>query len=133
MRSKSENNIRERTMAAIPACLSGWIIPGLGHFIIGCRTRAIMFFGVVMMLFAVGLYLDGELFAVGSGDILSKLAGLAEIGVGLPYFVVDMLELGKGNVTSVTYEYGYTFLIVAGLMNMLIVLDVFDIAVGRKN
>jgi len=34
---------------------------------------------------------------------------------------------------AVTYEYGYTFLIVAGLLNMLIVLDVFDIAVGRKD
>ena len=33
---------------------------------------------------------------------------------------------------AITYEYGNTFVIVAGLLNMLVVLDVFDIAKGRK-
>ncbi len=33
---------------------------------------------------------------------------------------------------AVTYEYGNAFLIVAGLLNMLVVLDAWDIAVGRK-
>ena len=39
---------------------------------------------------------------------------------------------GAGNVIAVTYEYGNTFLIVAGLLNMLVVIDAFDIAMGRK-
>ena len=33
---------------------------------------------------------------------------------------------------GVTYEYANTFLIVAGLLNTLVVIDAFDIAVGRK-
>ena len=37
-----------------------------------------------------------------------------------------------GDVTSITYEYGTTFTLTAGLMNLLLVLDVFDIAQGRK-
>ena len=37
-----------------------------------------------------------------------------------------------GTVTAVTYEYGNCFLIVAGLLNSLVVLDAFDIAMGRK-
>ena len=65
-------------------------------------------------------------------DLLTRLAAAAEIGVGLPYFVAKMLGYGVGDVTSVTYEYGYTFCIVAGLMNALIVLDAYDIALGRK-
>jgi hypothetical protein len=32
----------------------------------------------------------------------------------------------------VTWEYGNCFLIVAGLLNALVVLDAFDIAMGRK-
>jgi len=32
----------------------------------------------------------------------------------------------------VTYEYGNTFLLVAGLLNYLVMLDAFDIAAGRK-
>ena len=39
---------------------------------------------------------------------------------------------GAGGVVAVTYEYGNAFLIVAGLLNMLVVLDAYDIAQGRK-
>ena len=42
------------------------------------------------------------------------------------------LGLGGGDVRAVTYEYGNTFLLVAGLLNYLAMLDAFDIAVGRK-
>ena len=31
-----------------------------------------------------------------------------------------------------TYEYGNAFLIVAGLLNMLVVIDAYDVALGRK-
>ena len=31
-----------------------------------------------------------------------------------------------------TYEYGNTFLVAAGLLNSLVVLDAYDIALGRK-
>ena len=39
---------------------------------------------------------------------------------------------GAGNVIAQNFEYGNAFLIVAGLLNMLVVLDAFDIAQGRK-
>ncbi len=42
------------------------------------------------------------------------------------------MGLGRGDVVAITYEYGNTFIIAAGLLNMLVVLDVFDIAKGRK-
>jgi hypothetical protein len=32
-----------------------------------------------------------------------------------------------------TYEYGNTFLLIAGLLNYLVMLDSFDIAAGRKS
>jgi hypothetical protein len=32
----------------------------------------------------------------------------------------------------VTWEYGNTFLIVSGLLNFLVILDAYDIAMGRK-
>ena len=123
----------DNVAAAIPACVSGWLVPGLGHFMLGRRVRGLIFFAVVTMMFVLGLYWGGELFELRGVDLLTLLAGLAELGVGLPYFVADLLGRGGGSVTSVTYEYGYTFLIVAGLLNMLIVLDVFDIALGRKD
>jgi hypothetical protein len=35
-------------------------------------------------------------------------------------------------VVAITYEYGNAFMMVAGLLNMLVVLDAFDVAQGRK-
>jgi hypothetical protein len=43
-----------------------------------------------------------------------------------------MAGWGPGEVVAATYEYGNTFLIVAGLLNALVVLDAFDLASGRK-
>lgn len=50
----------------------------------------------------------------------------------MPYFIASGLGLGPGLVTAASYEYGNAFLIVAGLLNMLVVLDAYDIALGRK-
>jgi len=50
----------------------------------------------------------------------------------LPYFVAKIAGLGAGQVIAITYEYGNTYVIVAGLLNMLATLDAFDIALGRK-
>jgi len=48
------------------------------------------------------------------------------------YFIAKGIGYGLGDVTAVTYEYGNAFLIVAGLLNMLVVIDAFDVAMGRK-
>ena len=40
--------------------------------------------------------------------------------------------IAKDDVRAVTYEYGNAFLIVAGLLNMLVVIDAYDVAMGRK-
>jgi len=42
------------------------------------------------------------------------------------------LGYGAGDVRAVTYEYGNAFLVVAGLLNLLVVIDAYDIALGRK-
>ena len=50
----------------------------------------------------------------------------------MPYFVASALGAGAGNVRAVTYEYGNAYIIVAGLLNLLVVIDVYDVALGRK-
>jgi hypothetical protein len=52
--------------------------------------------------------------------------------VGLAYFVALRSGAGQGVMTAQTFDYGWAFLIVSGLLNYLIVLDAFDIAQGRK-
>jgi len=81
---------------------------------------------------AIGIAIEGRLFPFQLAEPLAGLAAVAEVGVGFPYFVAWALGLGAGRVLAVTYEYGNAFLITAGLLNMLVVVDVYDIALGRK-
>ena len=83
-------------------------------------------------MFAFGLWLQGRLFPFEISQPLVALMAVADIGVGLPYFVARTAGIGAGEVVAITYEYGNTFIIAAGLLNMLVVLDAFDIAKGRK-
>lgn len=83
-------------------------------------------------MFALGLFLQGRIFPVELSQPLVALAALADMGIGIPYFVARVMGYGAGLVTAVTYEYGNTFLIVAGLLNTLVVIDAFDISMGRK-
>jgi hypothetical protein len=83
-------------------------------------------------MFVIGLLLHGRIFPFELGEPLVALAAAADLGAGAPWIVARMLDAGAGVVTATTYEYGNTFLIVAGLLNALVVLDAFDIAMGRK-
>lgn len=110
----------------------GWLVPGLGHLLLGRRLRAAVFFGVITVAFVVGILLQGELILPRPGDVLSYLAAIAIVGNGSPFFVARYLGLGRGVVTSAGYEFGNTFLLTAGMMNLLLLLDIFEIVRGHK-
>jgi hypothetical protein len=110
-----------------------WLIPGLGHLLLGRRLRASVFFAVIAVAFVVGLLLDGELMLPHPGDPLSYLAAIATVGNGVLFAVARLLGLGQGVVTAPGNEFGNTFLLTAGMMNLLLILDTHDIAVGKKD
>jgi hypothetical protein len=113
-------------------CLAAWAVPGAGHFWFGRRSKGIVFLVVLPLMFAIGLAAQGRLFPFEMSDPLVGLAALANLGIGAPYFIASALGLGEGEARAVTYEYGNSFIIVAGLLNLLVVIDAYDIALGRK-
>lgn len=113
-------------------CLASWIVPGAGHFWLGRRGKGLVFLVALPLMFAIGLAADGRLFPFDFSEPLVGLAALADLGIGLPYLVASLAGAGAGQVRQVTYEYGNAFLIVAGLLNLLVVVDAYDVAVGRK-
>jgi len=113
-------------------CLASWAIPGAGHLWLGRRTKGLIFLVALPLMFAIGLALHGRLFPFDLSEPLVGLAALADLGIGVPYFIASSLGYGGGEVRAVTYEYGNAFLIVAGLLNLLVVIDAFDVAMGRK-
>jgi hypothetical protein len=113
-------------------CIAAWLIPGAGHLWAGRRLKGLVFLLTLPVMFSVGLLLQGRIFPFEPGQPLVALASLADLGIGATYFVARALGHGGGNVVAATYEYGNAFLIVAGLLNMLVVIDAWDIALGRK-
>jgi hypothetical protein len=111
----------------------GWLVPGAGHLLQGQARKAAIFFSVLLLMCVTGMAFGGRLFPLRLVDPLVFLAALAEWGLGLPRVVAALGGFGDGDVVAVTYEYGNTFLIVAGLLNALVVFDAYDIAMGRKD
>ena len=122
--------MKARTVIAI---ILAYLVPGAGHLYLGRRGRAVAFFAIVVIMFLIGISIDGELYTLAraNGSALRILAALGTAGAGVMYFGALMAGV-HGDITSITYEHGTAFAITAGLMNLLLMLDVFDIAEGRK-
>jgi len=62
---------------------------------------------------------------------------IANLGTGLLYILSWLMGVGFSDdpqlAARATYEYGTTFLLIAGLLNYLSMLDAFDISAGRKS
>jgi hypothetical protein len=127
----TEGRPLERTPMAL-VCLAAWAVPGAGHLWLGRRSVGLMLFVALPLMFAIGLAIRGQIFPFDITQPLIGLAAIADLGIGLPYFVAKALGFGGGDVRAATYEYGNVFIIVAGLLNLLVVIDAYDIASGRK-
>ena len=131
--------LARRTVAVILA----WLVPGAGHLVLGKRGRALLFFLTIVGAFIFGLILNGHLYwptpdpsATFRFDLITVLWFFAQIGSGLCYVASYVLGLGTAAIpqaaASPTFEYGNTFMFLAGLLNYLVIHDAFDIAAGRK-
>jgi len=136
-------------------CLLAWLLPGLGHVYLGRRRSGLVFFAVVLATFLLGVTSDGaaslidprqpltylatfDNLAIGPIEIVSRYATFGRLVYRAPAEETDprqaeLTDAIRRRVRSVTYEYGNTFLLTAGLMNMLLILDAFDVATGRKD
>ena len=128
----------DRTSAAaepavlVLVCLAAWLVPGAGHLWLGRRQKGLVFLVALPLMFLTGLWLQGRIFPFELSEPLVGLAAIANLGIGLPWFLAQAFDAGRGVVTAATYEYGNTFMIVTGLLNFLVILDAFDIGMGRK-
>jgi hypothetical protein len=113
-------------------CVGAWLIPGGGHLWLGRRQKGLIFLLALPLMFMTGIWLQGHIFPFEVSEPLVALAAVANLGIGVPWFLARMLEMGGGVVTAASYEYGNCFMIVAGLLNFLVILDAFDVALGRK-
>ena len=132
----------ESTPRAWAMGAAGLLLPGAGHLLQGHWMRALILGGAVWMCFVCGLLMGGHMFSLG-GDaqglsaLLQVPPMIANMGAGLLYLTSWFFGIGFADdpqsAARATYEYGNTFLLIAGLLNYLSMLDAFDISVGRKS
>ncbi len=123
---------RRRAPPGLAAVLA-WAFPGLGHLYLGRRKTAFAYAAIVTVTFLLGLSFQGRLYTIDSSQPLTILATFAVSGVGLLNIGARFLSDNPGGaILAPTYEYGCAYLLTAGLMNLLLMLDAWDIASGRK-
>ena len=110
----------------------GWLVPGAGHWVLGRRGRAATFLAIIAASFLLGCYLEGELYHA-LGQPLATLATLSCAATGAIYFLFLFVFDYSSNLQAAGYEYGKAFILTAGLMNVLVILDVLDIGRGEKD
>lgn len=134
----SEKAVSESTVShsdwamAVRVMLVAWLVPGVGHLMLGKRWRAVGFALIIFSALAIGVSLDGNLYEIVRDRPLSILATLASMGMGVPYFFLRFGIGYSGDMVAPGFEYGSAFILTAGLMNLLLVLDCWDLVAGRK-
>jgi hypothetical protein len=122
-----------KKIKAVFATLCALLFPGLGHLVLGKWIRALLFAFAILLLFALGIFLEGKLYYLDLSQPILNLPFLASASTGLPYLLARSWGYGAGNLENPSFDYGTTFVVVAGLLNLLVTLNAYDISVGRKH
>jgi len=112
--------------------LAGWSIPGLGHLMLHRRGRGLAFFVAVAGLAITGYLMRGNVFPLHSADVFGSIGFLADAGAGVFYPLARFLERHGPDVSRAAGDYGTRFIAAAGVVNILSVIDAFEIARGRR-
>lgn len=88
-------------------------------------------------MFLLGLMMRGALFSPMSGDLLTTViywgGFLGNLMSGLLYFLTVWLGYAVQDMAGHVHDYGTKFLVAAGLLNVLGMVDAYEIARGQKD
>ncbi len=124
---------RNRGALAPFAAIAGWLVPGFGHLLLGRWGRALGFFVAVGGLAIAGYLMRGNVFPPHSTDPFGTLGFLADAASGVFYYLAHIIEAHGPDVSRAAGDYGTRYIAAAGVVNVLAVFDVLEIASGRRN
>ena len=120
-----------------PAVALGWLIPGGGHLLLKRTGRGVLLGVSITGMFVCGLMMRGAMFQPQSGDLLTTLINtggfIGDVCSGILYLLTSWLGYTQPDMAGAVHDYGTKFLVTAGLLNVLAMVDAFEIAAGRKN
>lgn len=120
-----------------PAVILAWLVPGGGHFLLKRRERGVFLMISVALMFLLGLMMRGALFTPERGDLLTTViyygGFVGDVLSGVPYFLAVAFGYNQPDMAGHVHDYGTKFLVAAGLLNLLAIVDAFEIATGKKD
>ncbi len=120
-----------------PAVALGWFVPGAGHLLLKKTGRGILLLVAITAMFLCGLMMRGTMFKPQTGDMLTTLINtggfIGNVASGVLYLLSYWLGYDQPDAAGAVHDYGTKFLVTAGLLNILAMVDAFDIAAGRKD
>ena len=123
--------------AWLPAVAVGWLIPGGGHLLLKRSGRGLLLMAAIVSMFLCGIMMGGAMFQPQSGDLLTILINtggfVGDVFSGILYLLSVWLGYNQPDVAGHVHDYGTKFLVTAGLLNLLAMVDAFEIAAGRKD
>jgi len=115
----------------------GWLVPGGGHFLLKRPGRGALLLVCVTGMFLCGLMMRGAMFQPATGDLLTTLINtggfIGDLCSGILFLLSQWLGYNQVDVAGHVHDYGTKFLVTAGLLNILAMVDAFEIATGRKD
>lgn len=114
----------------------GWLVPGGGHFYLKRWNHGALLLFSVASMFILGLMMRGRMFEPVSGDLFTTVVNyggyFGDMAAGSLYFLASWLGYEQPYFSDPVADYGTKFLVSAGLLNILAMVDAYDIAVGEK-
>jgi hypothetical protein len=117
---------------------AAWLLPGTGHLLLGRRGRAAVVFASVLLPFLLGLLMRGPLFPPRTASdpltTVIQLGGfVGDLANGLFYLLTVWLGYSQPDVAGHVHDYGSKLIVAAGLLNILAIVDAWEIATGKKD
>ena len=113
-----------------------WLVPGGGHLLLKRTGRGLLLMAAITSMFVCGLMMRGAMFQPETGDLLTTLINtggfIGDLASGILYLLSQWLGYNQPDMAGAVHDYGTKFLVTAGLLNILAMVDAFEIAVRRK-
>ena len=120
----------------LPPVLLGWLLPGGGHFYLKRWNHGALLLFSVAGMFLFGLMMRGRMFTPEGGSLFNTIVTyggyLGDIATGSLYLLATWLGYDQPYLPQPQADYGTKFLVCAGLLNILAMVDAYEIAVGEK-
>ena len=118
--------------------LAAWLIPGGGHFLLKKSGRGVLILASVVLMFLFGLFMRGMMFTPEKGaDYLTSLINyggfVCNLAAGALYILSSVFGYAQPDLPGAVHDYGTKFLVTAGLLNILAMVDAWEIATGKKD